>query len=57
MTDVNWWLMTLAFVLGVVLTFASTTRRVTREVPAGVAAIPAAEESAVAKDSGEEQEA
>ena len=33
MTDVNWWLMALAFVLGLALTFALTIRRVTREVP------------------------
>ena len=33
MSDVNWWLMALAFVLGLVLTFALTVRRVTREVP------------------------
>jgi hypothetical protein len=33
MTDVNWWLMALAFVLGLVLTFAGTVRRVKREVP------------------------
>jgi len=33
MRDVNWWLMTLAFLLGLVLTLALTIRRVTREVP------------------------
>jgi hypothetical protein len=33
MTDVNWWLMALAFVLGLMLTFAGTVRRVKREVP------------------------
>ncbi|MDV3129812.1 hypothetical protein M1247_33245 [Mycobacterium sp. 21AC1] len=33
MSDVNWWLMVLAFVLGLVLTLALTVRRVTREVP------------------------
>ena len=31
--DVNWWLMALAFVLGLLLTFALMIRRVTREVP------------------------
>ena len=33
MHDVNWWLMTMAFVLGLLLTFAMMIRRVTREVP------------------------
>jgi uncharacterized membrane protein ArfC len=33
MSDVNWWLMALAFVLGLVLTLAVTLRRVRREVP------------------------
>lgn len=33
MNDVNWWLMALAFVLGLVLTLALTLRRVKREVP------------------------
>ncbi|MFV8049400.1 hypothetical protein [Mycobacterium sp. 48b] len=33
MSDVNWWLMVLAFVLGLVLTLALTLRRVKREVP------------------------
>ena len=33
MHDVNWWLMTLAFLLGLVLTFALMIRKVTREVP------------------------
>jgi hypothetical protein len=32
--DVNWWLMALAFVLGLALTFALMIRRVKREVPA-----------------------
>jgi len=32
MSDVSWWLMALAFVLGLVLTFALTVRRVKREV-------------------------
>lgn len=31
--DVNWWLMALSFLLGLVLTFAFMIRRVTREVP------------------------
>jgi hypothetical protein len=33
MNDVNWWLMALSFLLGLVLTFAFMIRRVTREVP------------------------
>lgn len=33
MHNVNWWLMTLAFLLGLLLTFAMTIRKVTREVP------------------------
>ena len=33
MHDVNWWLMALSFVLGLLLTFAFTIRRVQREVP------------------------
>lgn len=33
MNDVNWWLMALAFVLGLVLTLALTIRKVKREVP------------------------
>jgi hypothetical protein len=33
MDDVNWWLMALAFLLGLILTFAFMIRRVTREVP------------------------
>jgi uncharacterized membrane protein ArfC len=31
--DVNWWLLALAFVLGLLLTLASMIRRVTREAP------------------------
>ena len=33
MNDVNWWLMVLSFVLGLILTLAFMIRRVTREVP------------------------
>jgi uncharacterized membrane protein ArfC len=33
MDHVNWWLIGLAFVLGLLLTCALTIRRVTREVP------------------------
>lgn len=35
MIAANFWLMVLAFVLGLVLTFASTIRRVRRDVPDG----------------------
>ena len=31
--DVNWWLVSLAFLLGLLLTLALTIRKVTREVP------------------------
>ena len=33
MPELNWWLMALAFLLGLSLTFAMMIRRVTREVP------------------------
>ncbi|MEI6252068.1 MAG: hypothetical protein WCP30_04630 [Mycobacteriaceae bacterium] len=33
MHDVNWWLMALAFMLGLLLTFLLMIGRVTREVP------------------------
>ncbi len=33
MPELNWWLMALAFLLGLLLTFAMMIRRVTREVP------------------------
>ena len=33
MNDVNWWLMALSFLLGLLLTLAFMIRRVTREVP------------------------
>jgi hypothetical protein len=33
MRDANWWLMSLAFLLGLLLTLALTIRKVTREVP------------------------
>jgi uncharacterized membrane protein ArfC len=40
--DVNWWLMALAFVLGLALTVAFTVRRVKREVPVTHRVTPAA---------------
>ena len=43
--DLNWWLMALAFLLGLLLTFAMMIRRVTREVPTGFA--PAAADSII----------
>lgn len=52
MTDVNWWLMVLAFVLGLALTLLLTIRRVKREVPVyaalgrGPGATPAAKAAA-----------
>jgi hypothetical protein len=45
MPDLNWWLMALAFLLGLLLTFAMMIRRVTREVPTGFA--PAAADSII----------
>jgi hypothetical protein len=33
MPELTWWLMALAFLLGMALTFAMMIRRVTREVP------------------------
>ncbi|WP_343602010.1 BON domain-containing protein [Mycobacterium sp.] len=52
MHDVSWWLMALALLLGLAMTFALTVRRVKREVPvtAGVAA------GAVAKTDAESSE-
>jgi uncharacterized membrane protein ArfC len=38
MHNVNWWLMALAFVLGLLVTFAFMIRRVRREVPVTLAA-------------------
>ncbi|OCB08187.1 hypothetical protein A5717_29645 [Mycolicibacterium porcinum] len=57
MSDVNWWLMALAFVLGLVLTLALTLRRVKREVPVYGALgrrpdVPAASGGAAAKATG-----
>ena len=55
MQSVNWWLMVLAFALGVVLTLAPMIRRVKREVPeyaAGASAAGAAGATGVAKVAG-----
>ena len=53
--DVNWWLMTLAFLLGLLLTLALMIRRVTREVPitetVGVRA-PRVDTGTVERDTG-----
>ncbi len=38
MQDLNWWLMAVAFALGLVLTLALTIRRVKSEVPESAAA-------------------
>lgn len=61
---VNWWLVTVAFVLGLVLTFAFTIRRAKREVPvyagggssaaaATLVAAPAATSAPVTDDTAE----
>lgn len=42
MNDVNWWLVALAFLLGLVLTGVFMIRRVTREVPVSTAPATAA---------------
>lgn len=47
MFDVHWWLMALAFVLGLALTFALMVRRVKRDVPLGAASAVEAASSAV----------
>jgi uncharacterized membrane protein ArfC len=50
MNTVNWWLMALAFVLGMLLTFVTMIRRVQREVPiqraAAVAGVPGGQAAA-----------
>lgn len=51
--DANWWLIGLAFVLGLLLTFALTLRRVTREVPVSSATGAAAAGGASADGAGE----
>ena len=55
MEDVNWWLMALSFLLGLLLTFALMIRRVTREVPVtesvGVRG-PSAPRATVERDTG-----
>ena len=55
MEDVNWWLMALSFLLGLLLTFALMVRRVTREVPitesVGVRG-PSAPRATVERDTG-----
>jgi uncharacterized membrane protein ArfC len=43
MAQVNWWLIGVAFVLGLLLTLALTIRRVKREVPVGSSAGAAAQ--------------
>jgi hypothetical protein len=48
MNDVNWWLVAVAFVLGLALTLAFTIRRVVREVPVYGAAGTSAAAGAVA---------
>ncbi len=48
MHDVNWWLLTLAFLLGMVLTFVLTIRRVKREVPVSSSAVEKGESAPAA---------
>jgi uncharacterized membrane protein len=50
MHDINWWLTAASFLLGLLLTFAFTIRRVKREVP--VSALAAAGGAAAAKSVG-----
>ncbi|GBE64773.1 hypothetical protein MFM001_12350 [Mycobacterium sp. MFM001] len=45
MHDPNWWLMVLAFVLGLALTFALMVRRVKREVPVDASSPETAEKT------------
>jgi hypothetical protein len=52
MDHVSWWLIGLAFVLGLLLTFALTIRRVKREVPVSPST-EAAAVSGAAADAGE----
>jgi uncharacterized membrane protein ArfC len=54
MPELNWWLMALAFLLGLLLTFAMMIRRVTREVPTGLA--PAAADSSIEESPASETE-
>ena len=54
MPELNWWLMALAFLLGLLLTFAMMIRRVTREVPTGRA--PAAADSSIEESPASETE-
>jgi uncharacterized membrane protein ArfC len=62
MNTVNWWLMVLAFALGLLLTFVTTVRRVQREVPisraaggAGASGDPVTVRSASGRASAEAQ--
>ena len=58
MNDVNWWLMALAFVLGLALTLAFMVRRVVREVPVyGAAGASAAANLVGAKPKAAEADA
>lgn len=54
--DPNWWLMVLAFVLGLALTFALMIRRVKREVPVGSSVATPAATDAPPSDTAAEDE-
>lgn len=54
--DPNWWLMVLAFVLGLALTFALMIRRVKREVPVGSSVATPAATAAPPSDTAAEDE-
>jgi uncharacterized membrane protein ArfC len=54
MHDANWWLIGLAFVLGLLLTFALMIRRVKGEVPVSSSASP---DPSTAKTSADEEAA
>jgi uncharacterized membrane protein ArfC len=53
MGHVDYWLLGVSFLLGLVLTFALTVRRVTREVPVGSSSSPAGAAAAGAEVSDE----
>jgi uncharacterized membrane protein ArfC len=55
MDDANWWLIGLAFVLGLLLTFVLTIRRVKREVPVSSSTRTAAVGGAAGADTAESE--
>ncbi len=56
MHDPNYWLVALAFVLGLLLTFALTVRRVKREVPVTAKSEPPAKTPAAEPKTAESKE-